>query len=415
MILFFTYARETDLISIGSSQSIIQENDWKFFQVQGLNTSSLFLSVTVAFDQPQNAALAARSGSVPTIWNGKIQADYVDYDGWYLGSSIHNLIIHPEKYNDSILYIGIYSPAGASSYTLSISQSAEHPCPNDCSGQGTCNFGKCYCKGNFIGKDCSFKSTRLFTNKSVFITLKSKQRKFVTFYHDEADVEIEFKSFDTNITIYTMPSHGLDTLLPSAYEYKNKISGFHAFYTVDSGSNWYFGLNNENSKSTNVIVTVKLKEYQVYDIMMIIYCLAGAVAVIITAIVACIIWNPRIFPGDYPEWSLDLKLINKNFPKKLYSETKSTFEISTCPICLVNFSPNDYVRELHCGHIYHDNCIDLWFKDNTYCCLCKKDCKHTEKIVISNTQSSSGSEELEVQVMVEPHNSENHSVEQGGI
>lgn len=39
-------------------------------------------------------------------------------------------------------------------------------------------------------------------------------------------------------------------------------------------------------------------------------------------------------------------------------------EIKECPICYIDFEKGDNVAKLNCGHIYHKNCIILWFDKN---------------------------------------------------
>jgi hypothetical protein len=45
-----------------------------------------------------------------------------------------------------------------------------------------------------------------------------------------------------------------------------------------------------------------------------------------------------------------------------------------CPICLVEFSEGDIVRHLPdpCGHVFHRDCIDHWFRQSSQCPLCKR-------------------------------------------
>jgi E3 ubiquitin-protein ligase DOA10 len=46
----------------------------------------------------------------------------------------------------------------------------------------------------------------------------------------------------------------------------------------------------------------------------------------------------------------------------------------TCPICFEDFQENEDVIPLPCNekHIFHDNCITEWLKNNNACPLCKK-------------------------------------------
>jgi hypothetical protein len=46
-----------------------------------------------------------------------------------------------------------------------------------------------------------------------------------------------------------------------------------------------------------------------------------------------------------------------------------------CPICLVEFAEGDIVRHLPdppCGHVFHRDCVDHWFRQSSQCPLCKR-------------------------------------------
>ncbi|KAF0687000.1 Aste57867_21220 [Aphanomyces stellatus] len=46
----------------------------------------------------------------------------------------------------------------------------------------------------------------------------------------------------------------------------------------------------------------------------------------------------------------------------------------TCSICLDEFTANHVVTVLPCPHIYHRDCIDMWFEKGGNCCpICKRD------------------------------------------
>jgi hypothetical protein len=47
------------------------------------------------------------------------------------------------------------------------------------------------------------------------------------------------------------------------------------------------------------------------------------------------------------------------FPKKTFRESASNAE--SCSICLEPFAAEAEVRELACTHVFHTNCIDVWF------------------------------------------------------
>lgn len=47
------------------------------------------------------------------------------------------------------------------------------------------------------------------------------------------------------------------------------------------------------------------------------------------------------------------------------------YEETTCSICLENYNNLKCSHTCPCGHIYHKNCIDEWFKNNDTCPLCR--------------------------------------------
>jgi len=44
----------------------------------------------------------------------------------------------------------------------------------------------------------------------------------------------------------------------------------------------------------------------------------------------------------------------------------------TCMVCLANFEENDKLRELHCSHHFHVDCIDEWLRRSPACPICKQ-------------------------------------------
>ncbi|KAF0720493.1 hypothetical protein AaE_010310 [Aphanomyces astaci] len=53
----------------------------------------------------------------------------------------------------------------------------------------------------------------------------------------------------------------------------------------------------------------------------------------------------------------------------------STADVSDemCPICLVDYTPDQELRQLPCNHRYHPPCIDEWLQKNQTCPMCKRD------------------------------------------
>ncbi|CAG9328108.1 unnamed protein product [Blepharisma stoltei] len=384
-------SQSIDIIVLNQAISKSQSADWQYFQVQGLSSSSSYLSIKAIFAVGENAVLMTKSGDIPTNSGKDFDCDQIDRDDWYLASKSHNLILYPDEYDENSLFIGIYSPNATCAYTLSVAESKTVICVNGCSDpQGTCNEGICVCNANYIGNDCSIDAAQLVESQPGYLSLTQNQIKYAVFLHQDNDVKIEFISYGTSITMYIKnKSDNYKTALPTVYEWKSKASGYDIKYSVSSGSYWYFEIINDNDHATSVKVTITKSSGGGSDKMVIFWILIGLSAAFIMGWVIFAIYkhsksaanDPRVY---YQEWAIDKQFIKENFPKKLYKVKDSNLETITCPICLDNFTPKDYVRELSCDHTYHKNCIDLWFRDKTYCCLCKKDFKNSENTMITS-------------------------------
>ena len=42
-----------------------------------------------------------------------------------------------------------------------------------------------------------------------------------------------------------------------------------------------------------------------------------------------------------------------------------------CVICITNYELNDKVRKIHCGHMFHEECLRDWLKEHHTCPLCR--------------------------------------------
>ena len=59
----------------------------------------------------------------------------------------------------------------------------------------------------------------------------------------------------------------------------------------------------------------------------------------------------------------------RNSRKKIIQE--SIRKYSSCIICFSDFNKNDKIKILKCGHIYHKECINEWFKKKELCPICR--------------------------------------------
>ncbi|RNA26665.1 RING finger, partial [Brachionus plicatilis] len=64
-----------------------------------------------------------------------------------------------------------------------------------------------------------------------------------------------------------------------------------------------------------------------------------------------------------------LKALAKMEVRKISNGDKEITE--TCAICLENYQENDQIRELPCGHYFHQKDVDLWLLEHRNCPMCK--------------------------------------------
>ncbi|XP_076004136.1 RING finger protein 150a [Genypterus blacodes] len=55
--------------------------------------------------------------------------------------------------------------------------------------------------------------------------------------------------------------------------------------------------------------------------------------------------------------------------KKGDKEMEADFD--NCAVCIDGYKPNDVVRILPCGHVFHKHCVDPWLLDHRTCPMCK--------------------------------------------
>ena len=80
-----------------------------------------------------------------------------------------------------------------------------------------------------------------------------------------------------------------------------------------------------------------------------------------------------ILPGENMRSNLsddELNRIMECLPSSIVNE-KIEGENNNCVICLGDFEQGDSVTTLPCVHMFHTECIKMWFKSNNHCPVCK--------------------------------------------
>ena len=100
-----------------------------------------------------------------------------------------------------------------------------------------------------------------------------------------------------------------------------------------------------------------------------------------------ILYNPyceNINDEDYELNEINNLLINQSYNSNSNLDNYSMFESiilenidklspdkKSCRVCLENFEKFDKIINLSCLHMFHENCIRTWLKENQFCPICK--------------------------------------------
>ena len=77
-------------------------------------------------------------------------------------------------------------------------------------------------------------------------------------------------------------------------------------------------------------------------------------------------FNP-LFDPEYEDVELDTSLKRINSCTNLKISKKETF----CAICQDSIKKDVIVREINCGHTFHQECADKWLETNKLCPVCR--------------------------------------------
>ncbi|XP_020256975.1 RING-H2 finger protein ATL2-like [Asparagus officinalis] len=106
----------------------------------------------------------------------------------------------------------------------------------------------------------------------------------------------------------------------------------------------------------------------------------------------------------HPRLALDPSILNSlpitTFNSKNFNEEEDCIE---CAVCLCELSDGEEVRLLpKCNHVFHVECIDMWFHSNNTCPLCR-----------SLVEAHANEKVVEIAVETQGENSVNKSNEEG--
>lgn len=75
---------------------------------------------------------------------------------------------------------------------------------------------------------------------------------------------------------------------------------------------------------------------------------------------------------EYCSDGLDLMIL-RNLPVHVHKAVVNSKEFSHCSVCLTEVVDGEKIRLLpRCNHVFHMNCIDMWFRSHSTCPLCRE-------------------------------------------
>mmetsp|Transcript_144888 Transcript_144888/g.255396 ORF Transcript_144888/g.255396 Transcript_144888/m.255396 type:complete len:198 (+) Transcript_144888:95-688(+) len=81
-----------------------------------------------------------------------------------------------------------------------------------------------------------------------------------------------------------------------------------------------------------------------------------------------------------------------NFMQVEFSQDERTEGVE-CGICLAEFERGELLRQLPCGHRYHEPCLRQWFKRQPTCPTCRFDCRPGVRRGFSRFSASPGAQQ----------------------
>lgn len=123
--------------------------------------------------------------------------------------------------------------------------------------------------------------------------------------------------------------------------------------------------NSSNPKSSPVLMWVLLS---IASVVIIVW--------VTIAITKCIKYKKR--KRTHHNFTKIIK--NDRLPVAIFKDLEKK-DIDNCAVCLQKYLETSEVRVLECAHFYHKECIDEWFQNNPFCCICKRNYSGSDYIV----------------------------------
>ncbi|CAD8124945.1 unnamed protein product [Paramecium sonneborni] len=377
------------------NQTISQFNStYKFnttLQIQGENFYFLIVEIQLTSNVKSSVALLYNEHIPTSLINKTIQFKDMDYDSYALKRLNHYLIIPNFPHSK---FITILSDTSIT-FNFTLQGTNESKCFNNCSKNGKCFQGRCFCKSDYIGKDCSIKATELKIQSWSNHTLSN----YVTFFYynqQEKSKELDlifYTNSQQNLTILEIVSSFIHIPTLKYYDFLGKfnksnplsqIISSKGFQDLDDDDFLEEDTDDDNSDINNGFLIMN-----------------NLPAKLIIAVICqfpneqlSILFQKRQTQRDkldYLNWLIAVSIIGflfivlgaiwlkftcdkqKNFENQ-YSKVQTTTNDEICAICQTNLKieKNTIYKSKVCqnNHLFHKKCIINFFDKNQKLMLC---------------------------------------------
>lgn len=360
-----------------------------------------YLTVSVVIlGSLERVMLMASKDAIPTMQLTEAgiftDADWADFNSWALKRNQLSLLIESEKLegNLNVAIMRAYSKEPLRYSIIATTKGNLHvaklECPSNCSNHGNCIDGRCKCNSNRGDIDCKVKLARANDNSVSNFQLVKDTSQFVTIICED-DIRVEIQKSAGQLQFWTGDDNLSSSSLPNQYDYKQ------AFVMKQDKSSATFKLSCRNGlliaiqSNEDSLVRIFWDTATSIEMKFIAWAIIGTSSAIVAIwVIILILKHETRSEAEETAKTLDPIDIEKHNPEIEFSNCQ--MEASTCSVCLEDLHGDSIVRVLKCRHVYHRDCIDVWLRTHSTCCLCKRNLVAN----LDNTQDIEATHSLEV-------------------
>ncbi|CAG9323198.1 unnamed protein product [Blepharisma stoltei] len=402
-----TITSAIEMYSMGQEVEVSQSTLWVHVQLNSSSIQQRYISISL-FIKSKNfrslPLLVLGFNQLPKYLDqndtSSLKYDYVDYYSYENHLNDHSIIMDTNDIPSySLIFVGIFHrnfDRETITYSLKFEESNQHLCQSGCSGHGLCkSINNCICNAGFIGRNCGQRGSLVHFDKNTSIEISRNEvgylvadlsdyeyTKFIlqckwsgevgALYIGNPTVDISDLPNRKNHFLWTYLDH---STVPTLY--KLTLRDFTKTTVIVSIFNTFIG--SENSIFIECQLLEDLPETSTFLNCLFLLCFIWPL--ILINLLFYLKYRGDIIGGGSPVEinGIPKKIINSLYPCQFWRDIKMQWDTKICIICMEEFKSQSKVRQLICGHAFHRNCIDVWFKNSVSCCVCKNNCNKAEQ------------------------------------